>query len=105
MSLEITRWSSSASPDPERLLAELRTSGWGYSTWSNGPEDRYAVHSHAFRKHLVCLRGSITFTFPGTGESVELAAGDALDLPPATPHGAVVGPEGVECAEAHMPPG
>ena len=46
--------------------------------------------------------GSITFGLPGTGESAELAVGDRLDLPAGTPHDATVGPDGVNCLEAHL---
>ena len=98
----VTRWQGSIPPDPEALLVRLRASGRRYSTWGNAPGDTYAVHTHAFRKHLVCLSGSIRFTLPATGEHADLAPGDELDLPGGTLHGAIVGPTGVRCAEAHL---
>lgn len=70
--------------------------------WSNGPGDTYAPHAHAYHKVLYCLRGSIRFMLTQEGTSVELAAGDRLDLPPGTLHGAVVGPHGVVCLEGHQ---
>ncbi|HEX8033390.1 MAG TPA: hypothetical protein VF510_06065 [Ktedonobacterales bacterium] len=100
--IQVTRWDGRERPQVARLLARLRGSGREYSTWGNGPGDTYAVHSHGYRKHLVCLSGSIRFTLPETGEAVDLAAGDELDLPPGTAHGAIVGPDGVQCAEAHL---
>lgn len=48
------------------------------------------------------LRGSITFSLTGSGEQVELRAGDRLELPAGTEHAARVGPHGVTCLEAHL---
>ena len=67
--------------------------------WSNGPGAVYGAHTHAYRKILYCLRGSIRFDLVGSGESIDLEPGDRLDLPPGTPHAARVGPDGVTCLE------
>jgi quercetin dioxygenase-like cupin family protein len=103
MGTNVTRWHAPHRPDAVALLATLRASGRDYSTWSNGPGDIYAAHVHTFHKHLVCLRGSITFHLTHRGDAIELAAGDELDLAAGTWHSAVVGPHGVACAEAHLP--
>ncbi|HEX8982829.1 MAG TPA: hypothetical protein VF792_08675 [Ktedonobacterales bacterium] len=103
MKFEITRWQGAQPPHAGALRDALRREPHTYSLWSNGPDDTYSTHTHDYDKLLVCLRGSIIFTLPATGESVELMAGDRLALPAETPHGARVGPEGVECAEAHLP--
>ena len=66
--------------------------------WSNGPGAVYAVHDHPYRKILYVERGSITFT-PAAGPAINLRAGDRLDLAVGTPHGAIVGEEGVVCWE------
>jgi quercetin dioxygenase-like cupin family protein len=66
--------------------------------WSNGPGAAYAVHDHPYRKILYVERGSITFTPTGKAPIV-MQAGDRLDLPAGTAHGALVGPEGVVCWE------
>lgn len=66
--------------------------------WSNGPGFQYAVHSHPYRKILYVERGSITFT-PASKSPIVMHAGDRMDLPADTPHGAVVGPDGVACWE------
>ena len=66
--------------------------------WSNGPGFEYSVHSHAYRKILYVETGSITFT-PTGSHPIALGAGDRLDLPAGTPHGAIVGPNGVVCWE------
>jgi quercetin dioxygenase-like cupin family protein len=102
MPMTITRWAGPDTPDPQALLARLRATGRDYSTWGNAPGDTYAVHEHGYRKHLVCLAGGIRFTLPVTGEAVDLRPGDEMDLPANTPHGAIVGPAGVRCAEAHL---
>ncbi|HEY9288553.1 MAG TPA: cupin domain-containing protein [Candidatus Dormibacteraeota bacterium] len=66
--------------------------------WSNGPGYEYAVHSHPYRKILYVAHGTITFT-PAGRDAIALRAGDRLELAPETPHGAIVGPEGVVCWE------
>lgn len=102
MPVTVTRWAGREQPSTSELLGRLRASGRDYATWGNGPGDTYRVHTHDYRKHLVCLSGSIRFTLPQTGAAVDLAPGDELDLPPGTAHGAIVGPQGVQCAEAHV---
>lgn len=79
----------------------LRALGVEPYAWSNGPGDRYAAHEHAFTKLLVCAEGSITFLIGEAGESVELSAGEGLELPAGTRHAAVVGPDGCTCLEGH----
>jgi hypothetical protein len=54
---------------------------------------------------LVVAAGSIRFGLPARDETVDLAAGDRLDLPAGTVHDATVGPDGVTCLEAHAPAG
>ena len=66
--------------------------------WSNRPGALYAVHDHPYRKILYVASGSITFT-PAGQHRVEMQAGDRIDLPAGTPHGAVVGKDGVVCWE------
>ncbi len=102
MPVQVITWNHPEPPDPDALLARLQRTGRSYYVWGNEPGDTYAVHTHAYRKHLVCLTGSIRFTLPTTSEVVDLHAGDELDLPAGTAHGAIVGDSGVRCAEAHM---
>jgi quercetin dioxygenase-like cupin family protein len=94
-----TPWPGPGPADETAIRAAYRAEGLSPYAWSNGPGDRYSVHSHATHKVLYCVRGSITFTLGDTG--VELLPGDRLDLPAGTPHGAVVGDAGVLCLEAH----
>ena len=85
--------------------ARLRGEGLEASPWSNGPGDRYAAHEHGYDKVIVVERGSIEFGLPADGRSVQLGAGDRLELPAGTRHDAIVGPSGVTCLEAHLPAG
>lgn len=89
---------------PADLDARLRAEGLSASPWSNGPGDRYGAHDHGYDKVIVVAAGSIAFGLPD-GRSVELAAGDRLELPAGTTHDARVGPGGVTCFEAHAPAG
>jgi quercetin dioxygenase-like cupin family protein len=83
----------------------LANEGLGASSWSNGPGDRYGVHRHDYDKVLVAAAGSIEFELPDTDQRIELRVGDRLELPAGTAHGALVGPEGVTCLEAHLAAG
>ena len=95
-----TRWAQDT-PATEGAIREVfRREGLSPSEWSNGPGDRYAVHSHPYHKVLFCVRGSIRFQAGEPPEDCDLRPGDRLDIPPGTPHSAVVGTEGVSCLEA-----
>ena len=89
---------------PADLDDRLRAEGLAASPWSNGPGDRYGAHDHEYDKVIVVAAGSIAFGL-ADGRSVELAAGDRLELPAGTRHDAHVGPGGVTCLEAHAPAG
>ena len=88
---------------PTELAARLRSEGLEPSRWSNGPGDAYGAHDHDYDKVLVVASGSIRFGLPGSGDALDLAEGDRLELPAGTVHDAVVGPAGVTCLEAHIP--
>jgi mannose-6-phosphate isomerase-like protein (cupin superfamily) len=82
------------------LMEKLRSEATDCHSWSNGPGDRYAAHSHAYEKVLYCIDGSITFEVHDHGvERVELKAGDRMTLPARTVHSATVGPRGCTCIE------
>jgi quercetin dioxygenase-like cupin family protein len=81
------------------LMEKLKAEAGGCYSWSNGPHDRYAPHSHSYEKVLYCLDGSITFVLEKTGERLLLNPGDRMVLPPKTVHSAEVGPAGVTCIE------
>ena len=83
----------------------LREEGLAPGAWSNGPGDRYGAHDHDYDKVIVVESGSITFGLVDSGESVDLATGDRLELPARTRHDARVGAAGVTCLEAHVPAG
>jgi uncharacterized protein YjlB len=85
--------------------ARLRDEGLAASPWSNGPGNRYGAHEHGYDKVIVVERGSIVFGLPDDGRSMQLEAGDRLELPAGTRHDAVVGSSGVTCLEAHLPAG
>jgi quercetin dioxygenase-like cupin family protein len=79
------------------LMARLRQEADGCYSWSNGPGDTYAEHTHSYEKVLYCVDGSITFIL--RGRDIPLGPGDRMVLPPGTVHGAVVGPKGCTCIE------
>jgi uncharacterized protein YjlB len=87
------------------VAARLRAEGLDPSPWSNGPGDRYDAHAHGYDKVIAVAAGSIRFGLPDEGRTIDLAAGDRLELPAGTRHDALVGPGGVTCLEAHLPAG
>ena len=80
-------------------MTTLRAEARDCYSWSNGPGDRYAAHSHGYDKVLYCVDGSITFVLEAEGRRLELNGGDRIVLPAGTVHSAVVGPSGCSCVE------
>lgn len=100
MTYRVTRWKGEA-PTEDILREKMETEGLTPYTWSNSPGDQYTLHRHSYDKVIFVVSGSITFGLPEVSESVELHAGDRLDLPTDLMHDALVGPEGVLCLEGH----
>lgn len=85
-------------PSPSWVITRLRNEADHCYSWSNGPGAQYAVHAHPYRKILYVTAGSIAFT-PQGNQPVTMGPGDRIELPAGTPHGALVGPQGVTCWE------
>ena len=95
----VIRWNSVTIPD-EQLLRELMVKdGLQPYRWSNYPGDIYLPHTHPYFKVLYVVKGSIIFEL-ANGETLELKAGDRLNLPTGIEHAARVGGKGVVCLEA-----
>ena len=94
-------WDRAQAPDAASVALRLRDAGVEPHAWSNGPGDRYGVHSHDYSKLLVCASGSITFLVGADALAVELQPGDGFILPPGTSHAAIVGPQGCTCLEGY----
>ena len=89
----------------ETVEARLAAEGLSASAWGNAPGDTYGAHHHAYDKVVVAATGSITFHLTELDRDVVLDAGQRLELPAGTMHGATVGSAGVRCLEAHLPAG
>jgi quercetin dioxygenase-like cupin family protein len=98
---QVSPWPFPDPPTETALRRMLDAEGLSYYTWSNGPGDTYAAHSHTYNKVIYVVQGSISFGLPQTGQTLTLRAGDRLGLPAGVVHDAVVGAEGVVCFEAH----
>ena len=59
-------------PGSDELMTRLRSEASGCYSWSNGPGDRYAPHSHPYEKVLYCVDGSITFVLELDGKELVL---------------------------------
>jgi uncharacterized protein YjlB len=97
----VTSWADSQIPNQSLLWQLMVDEGLSPYSWSNGPYDIYAAHSHSYNKVIYVVQGSITFGLPELGKQLTLKAGDRLDLPAGVFHEAVVGSQGVICLEAH----
>ncbi len=104
--MQVLRWQEAIAPQEQELYRRMQQEGLSPYTWSNGPGDSYAVHSHTYEKVLYCVRGSIRFVLPdhadtiGNMSAIDLAPGDCFILPAGVRHSALVGPQGVTCLEA-----
>lgn len=94
-------WSAPKPPTQSALWQLMVDEGLSPYSWSNGPHDVYAAHSHGYNKVIYVVKGSITFGLPDLGRQLALKAGDRLDLPAGIVHDAQVGADGVVCLEAH----
>jgi quercetin dioxygenase-like cupin family protein len=97
----VTPWPGGDTPAEADIRQKMADEGLRPYTWSNGPGDVYAAHTHSYHKVIYVVFGSITFGLPALGKKVNLQTGDRLDLAAGVLHDAVVGPEGVVCLEAH----
>src|SRR3984893_14261348 len=98
--MQVIPWQGAEQPQEHELRSRMQKEGLAPYSWSNGPGESYAVHSHSYEKVLYCVHGSIRFDMPDAGNGVDLTPGDCLVLPANTPHRANVGPRGVTCLEA-----
>ena len=98
----VTPWADPVPPTQSGLWRRMSDEGLNPYSWSNGPFDVYAAHSHSYNKVIYVVQGSITFGLPELDQQLTLKAGDRLDLPTGVVHDAQVGGQGVTCLEAHM---
>jgi uncharacterized protein YjlB len=103
--MQIIRWQGATRPQEQELRGLMQKEGLSPYSWSNGPFDTYAVHSHGYEKVLYCVRGSIRFVLPDEPDgsdyrNIDLSPGDCMVLPAGVRHSAFVGPQGVTCLEA-----
>src|SRR5437763_14211557 len=101
--MQIIRWQDATQPQEQELRNRMRQPGLSPYSWSNGPYDTYAVHSHSYEKVLYCVRGSIRFILPDQLEcdcNIGLAPGACMILPLGVCLRAEAGPHGVTCLVA-----
>jgi hypothetical protein len=84
MPANVSRGSVSPTAEQDEVLEVMRAEGLAPYRWSNSPHDVYPPH--VYHKVVYCLRGTIRFVLTAQNESLELQAGDRLDLEPGTEH-------------------
>lgn len=99
---KVIRWRGESGADEAELRSLMQDEGLHPYSWSNGPGEVYAAHSHSYQKVIYVVWGSINFGLPETGEHLSLNPGDRLELPAGVLHDAAVGPQGVVCLEAQL---
>lgn len=102
MELEIIRWENDHPPAEGELRRRYAQENLAPYSWSNGPGDTYAAHTHPYHKVLMVVSGSITWILPESGRSIETFPGDRINLPAGVLHAARVGLQGATCLEAHF---
>src|SRR5690606_12022942 len=100
MPATVTRGAASSTAEMHEVVTLMRAEGLAPYRWENDPYATYAPHRHSYHKVLYCLRGGLRFVLDAENQSIELRAGDRLDLEPDTDHSAYVGSDGVVCLEA-----
>ena len=77
----------------ERYIKKFESEGFkSVYEWQDAAGTVYPEHSHSGKVSLFVTDGSIAFDF--SGEKKEVTAGQRFDVPPNTPHSAVVGQTG-----------
>lgn len=75
------------------LEKKLHREGFGHTyIWQDGPDQRYAEHTHAVETAHIILEGEMTLTMDG--QSTTYRAGERCDVPAGTVHAARMGPAG-----------
>ena len=73
----------------------MEKEGWPHIyEWQDRPGFVYSEHAHQGKVVILVTEGTLDFIIGGITHS--LKAGDRFDVPPNTPHRAVVGPSGVQ---------
>ena len=77
-------------PELER---QLHSQGFRHTyVWEDGPDRRYADHTHAVETAHIILEGEMTLTIDG--RSITYRAGERCDVPARSVHAARMGPKG-----------
>lgn len=85
----------------ERCIAQLEKEGWPHVyEWSDVPGTVYPEHVHTGNVVIFITEGSLQLEIQG--QTHQLRTGDRFDVPPQTPHRALVGPEGCQYVVGEM---
>jgi quercetin dioxygenase-like cupin family protein len=76
-----------------QLEKQLHSEGFRHIyIWEDGPDRRYADHTHPVETAHIILEGEMTLTMDG--RSTRYRAGERCDVPAGTVHAARMGPAG-----------
>ena len=79
--------------DTTQLAQQLRSQGFAHTyVWQDGPNARYADHTHPTETAHIILEGELTLIMDG--QSKTYGAGERCDVPAGAVHSARMGPAG-----------
>jgi quercetin dioxygenase-like cupin family protein len=79
--------------NPGQLEKQLHSEGFRHTyVWEDGPDCRYADHTHAVETAHIILEGEMTLTMGG--RSTTYCVGERCDVPAGSVHAARMGPAG-----------
>ena len=55
--MKVIRWQETQPPQEQELRRRMQQEGLSPYAWSNGPGDRYAVHSHTYEQGVTVNPG------------------------------------------------
>ena len=91
--MQVSRWSTSRTPDERSLRGALESEGFSVYAWTDETGTTYESHAHDDDQSHWVIRGSLALTVGG--EEYVLGPGDRDWLSAGTVHSARVGYDGV----------
>lgn len=93
-------WSEPDAPTEDLLAARMAGENLQPRRWSKASGDRDPVQSCEYGRVIYCIEGSMWVTITDEHDrTIELEAGDRIDIPAGIRHGVMAGIDGVTCLE------
>jgi hypothetical protein len=100
--VRVIRWKGGAHPTQQSINQLLHKEGIQPYMWTQGPNSRQLLSSHAYHKVLYCLEGALEVILPDLNQRVPLRPGDRLDLPRGIRYSVIISGQGARCVEGEL---